>query len=210
MLDYACGTGILTLEAARRCAPGRVVGVDLSDRMLQRARLKASAAGLRVEVVRADAEQWEPPLSAFDVVMAAYLPKYVDLEEWLPRAARALRSGGRLLAYDFTYPRSALARAGWEAWWRVLGPRLARRPGWEAVAEELPALVRRTHWADAMQDALPLHGFTDVRVQRWAFGACTFVEARLAGQPARPLVPDLSPARALRPLLEPEPKPART
>ena len=38
ILDIGCGTGLTTREAARAAAPGRVVGVDVSERMLERAR----------------------------------------------------------------------------------------------------------------------------------------------------------------------------
>lgn len=177
VLDYACGTGLLTLAAARRCAPGRVVGVDISADMLARARAKA--AGLEgVAFVQADAEAWEPPAQAFDAVLAAYLPKYVEMDRWLPRAARALRPGGLLLAHDFTYPRSPVARRAWEAWWRALGPRLSAKPAWRDVAAELPGLVRGTRWVEAMVGALPRHGFGGVEVHRWCFGAAALVEAR--------------------------------
>ena len=179
VLDYACGTGLLTLAAARRCAPGRVVGVDASPDMLARAREKAARAALgRVAFVEADAERWAPPAAAFDVVLAAYLPKYVALDRWLPRAAEALRPGGLFVTYDFTYPSWGPARAGWEAWWRFLGPALARRPAWRAIGLELPGLVRSTAWLPALQEALPRHGFEGVAVRPLTFGACTLVTAR--------------------------------
>src|SRR5918995_5867861 len=38
VVDIGCGTGLTTREAARAAAPGRVVGVDVSVRMLERAR----------------------------------------------------------------------------------------------------------------------------------------------------------------------------
>src|SRR6184192_1890588 len=48
LLDVGTGTGLVALQAARRMGPeGKVVGVDLSDGMLEVARAKASLAGLR-------------------------------------------------------------------------------------------------------------------------------------------------------------------
>src|SRR3954468_5727014 len=43
VLDIGCGTGQTTREAARAAAPGRVVGVDISERMLDRARQHTQA-----------------------------------------------------------------------------------------------------------------------------------------------------------------------
>jgi len=46
VLDVGCGTGLTTREAACAAAPGRVVGVDVSEQMLQRARRLTAADGL--------------------------------------------------------------------------------------------------------------------------------------------------------------------
>lgn len=50
VLDIGCGAGLTTREAARAAAPGRVVGVDISERMLKRgprgARLRQAAGQL--------------------------------------------------------------------------------------------------------------------------------------------------------------------
>jgi SAM-dependent methyltransferase len=42
VLDIGCGTGQTTRDAARAATPGRVVGVDVSERMLERARQLAA------------------------------------------------------------------------------------------------------------------------------------------------------------------------
>jgi ubiquinone/menaquinone biosynthesis C-methylase UbiE len=46
VVDIGCGTGLTTREAARAAAPGRVVSVDVSERMLERARQLTAAEGL--------------------------------------------------------------------------------------------------------------------------------------------------------------------
>lgn len=45
VLDIGCGAGQSTREAARRAAPARVVGIDLSAPMLERARELTAAEG---------------------------------------------------------------------------------------------------------------------------------------------------------------------
>lgn len=177
VLDYACGTGLLSLAAARRCGPGRVVGVDLSEAMLAQARAKAAREGLDIRFVHGDAEAWKPAEGSFDVILAAYLPKYVDFDLWLSRAAPALRPGGRLLAYDFTLPANSWALRGWRLWWRIVRWRLAKDPAWKAVARDLGPLLARTRWVEAMQQALPRHGLAVDRVRSRAFGALTVIEA---------------------------------
>ncbi len=46
VVDIGCGTGLTTCGAARAAAPGRVVGVDVSECMLERARQVTAAERL--------------------------------------------------------------------------------------------------------------------------------------------------------------------
>jgi len=79
VLDVACGTGIIAMDAAARVSPGgSVLGVDLSGRMVEAARRKAiqmACANARFE--RMDAERLELPDACFDVVLCALGLMYV-------------------------------------------------------------------------------------------------------------------------------------
>jgi SAM-dependent methyltransferase len=100
VLDIACGTGIVSLAAARAVGPqGRVLGVDLSQRMVDAARERAARAGLgHAGFERMDAEHLELPGAGFDVVSCAlglmYLP---EPERAVREMLRMLRPGGRLV-----------------------------------------------------------------------------------------------------------------
>src|SRR3954451_16892750 len=62
VLDVACGTGLLTFEAARRVGPaGQVVGVDLSDKMIEAARRMPCTNVANVNFRRMDAQQLDLP-----------------------------------------------------------------------------------------------------------------------------------------------------
>lgn len=71
VLDLGCGAGLDSLIAARRSGPGgRVVGVDFSASMLERAHRAASDAGLRnVIFCRADAEALPIRSESIDVAL---------------------------------------------------------------------------------------------------------------------------------------------
>lgn len=100
VLDVACGTGLVSLAAARAVGPeGLVVGVDISARMVEAARERALRAGIgHAAFDRMDAEHLELPGAAFDVVTCAlglmYLP---DPERAVREMLRQLRPGGRLV-----------------------------------------------------------------------------------------------------------------
>src|SRR4051812_5864102 len=73
VLDIGCGTGLTTREAARAAAPGGVVGVDVSERMLERARELTAAEGLdnvRYELGDAEVHRFVP--AGFDVAISRF------------------------------------------------------------------------------------------------------------------------------------------
>lgn len=98
VLDIGCGNGQTTREAARLVAPGRVLGVDLSTRMLERARRHADEAGLEnVDLVRADAQVHPFEPGSFDVAISRTGTMFFgDPVAAFANIGRALRPGGRL------------------------------------------------------------------------------------------------------------------
>jgi ubiquinone/menaquinone biosynthesis C-methylase UbiE len=87
VLDVGTGTGQGVLAISQRFPDARVVGVDLSERMLERARTKVPAA--RFE--RADASALPFPRASFDLVTHANMIPFFD------EVARVLRPNGLAL-----------------------------------------------------------------------------------------------------------------
>ena len=108
VLDVACGTGTLALDAKHQVgAKGSVTGIDASAEMIERARRKANKAGLEVTFVTGTAQQLLFGDGRFDVVMGTlmlhHLPKPVRAA-FAREARRVLKPGGRLLLIDFGKP----------------------------------------------------------------------------------------------------------
>lgn len=99
VLDVGCGTGLLTrLSAKRLDYESHVVGVDLSDGALAKARELSNAEGLdqRVEFRKGDAERLELADESFDVVLSLYTLRHLpDPDRALREIVRVLRPGGR-------------------------------------------------------------------------------------------------------------------
>jgi len=95
VLDVACGTGLLTFEAARLVTTaGRVVGTDLSGRMIDAARRMAPA---NVSFQRMDAQKLDLRAASFDAVLCSLGLMYVpDPAAAVSEMLRVLRPGGRL------------------------------------------------------------------------------------------------------------------
>jgi ubiquinone/menaquinone biosynthesis C-methylase UbiE len=106
VLDIGCGCGATSIELARQVGPtGYVLGVDISEPMLGRAR-ECAPAGLPLEFVLADAtvhafEPWRSDLlfSRFGVMF------FADPVLSFANMRKALRAGGRLVFACWREPR---------------------------------------------------------------------------------------------------------
>jgi SAM-dependent methyltransferase len=100
VLDVACGSGNSALPAAELVGPGgRVLGVDVSDRLLALARAKAEQAGLDNAKFRlGDMRDLELPAASFDAVLLVFGVFFVPDMEALTRELWSLvKPGGRLV-----------------------------------------------------------------------------------------------------------------
>jgi ubiquinone/menaquinone biosynthesis C-methylase UbiE len=98
-VDIGCGTGLTTREAARAAAPGRVVGIDVSARMLARARQVTAAERLEnvcYELGDAQVHRFDP--ARFDVAISRFGTMFFsDSAAAFANIAAALRPGARLV-----------------------------------------------------------------------------------------------------------------
>jgi SAM-dependent methyltransferase len=99
VLDVGCGNGETTRAAARAATRGTALGVDLSTRMLERARELAAAEGItNVRFERADAQVHDFDDESFDVVVSRFGAMFfADRAAAFANLARALRSNGRMV-----------------------------------------------------------------------------------------------------------------
>ncbi len=122
VLDVACGNGNAALAAARRFA--RVTGVDYVPSLLERARARAAADGLALDLRVGDAEALPFADGAFDVVLSTFGVMFTPDQ---PRAARELlrvcRHGGRIALASWT-PDGFIGKV-----FRTIGAHLPPPPG---------------------------------------------------------------------------------
>lgn len=103
VLDLGSGPGMDSVLAARRVGPtGQVVGVDLCDEMIAKARHNADRVGVtNVEFVHAPIERLPLPDSSVDVVISnGVFNLCLDKPGVLAEVFRVLRPGGRLQMAD--------------------------------------------------------------------------------------------------------------
>ena len=99
VLDFGCGNGQSSRDAAWATPTGSVLGADLSAVMLEQARRQAEAEGLQnVNFVQADAQVHPFNPGAYDLAISRFGSMFfADKPVAFANIGRALRPGGRLL-----------------------------------------------------------------------------------------------------------------
>ena len=107
-LDVATGTGDLAIAVAS-LGLKKIVGIDISEKMLDIGRQKVNAKGLNqiITLHCADAEKIQFPDNTFDAITVAFgVRNFENLELGLTEMRRALRPGGVMLILEFSHPES--------------------------------------------------------------------------------------------------------
>ena len=101
ILDFGGGTGLLTLPLAKQAKS--VTLVDISEKMLEQARLKAEQQDIK-NIQFLEQDLLEPPLEQeIDlIVVSRVLHHMPDLDEALSLFHQHLKEDGQLLLADFT------------------------------------------------------------------------------------------------------------
>jgi ubiquinone/menaquinone biosynthesis C-methylase UbiE len=155
VLDACCGSGASAIPAAEAVGPqGSVLGVDLAEKLLERARARASARGLaNVEFRVGDLLDLGLPDAAFDAVVCVFGIFFVpDMEAAARELWRRVRPGGQL-AITTWGPRffEPVNSVFWDAV-RAVRPELHKgfNP-WDRISE--PAAVRSLLAAAGCEEA---------------------------------------------------------
>ena len=181
-LDLATGTGDIAFSLAARGA--RVIGLDVTLRMIELARGKAAAqttpAGRSpVRFLQGDMVALPFPGGSFDIVTTGYgLRNVPDLNAALEEIGRVLVPGGQVLSLDFNRPSNGLVRAIYLAYLTMVGAAL----GWLLHRDPdtyryIPASIRRYPGAEGVARLLESRGFRSVHAYPVLGGLMTIPHA---------------------------------
>jgi ubiquinone/menaquinone biosynthesis C-methylase UbiE len=154
VVEIGCGTGLNFSLIEQVIGPtGRIIGVDLTDEMLDEARLRVEKHGWsNVSFVQADAVSFQFPASVSAILSTFALLFVPECAEVIAHGSKALSPGGRFVVLDLKRPGRSL---GWLV--PILLPLvrpfavteevIAHRP-WEAARAAMQALLSECSWTE--------------------------------------------------------------
>jgi demethylmenaquinone methyltransferase/2-methoxy-6-polyprenyl-1,4-benzoquinol methylase len=187
--DVATGTAGVALQLSSR-GGGRVVGVDLTEAMVRRARQNVEKAGAAQSVVLAVGDAGRLPFSdsTFDALSFTYLLRYVeDPGATLAELARVVRPGGVVASLEFAVPENPLWRSCWWLYTRAVLPLAGWLTGgrpWLEVGRFLGPSISahyRTYPVSRTVEAWRDAGLTEVQVLRMSMGGGLVMRGVRAG-----------------------------
>jgi len=156
VLDLACGTGILTKQIAEKIPHAKIIGVDVTNNYLEKAREKLISYQ-KISFVNQDAEKLHLR-KRFDCITASYLPKYCTPDILVKNCLEHLNEGGKIILHDFTFPKNKLIQKLWNFYFKVIYLAGFFSPNWKQVFVDLPSLIRTTNWVKDYENVMRDHG----------------------------------------------------
>lgn len=172
-IDVATGTGKVAASLADRVGTfGHVVGVDVADRMVARARAQ-HADRIELEFVIGDALALPVEDATFDAATIAFgMRNLPDYRRGFEEMLRAVRPGGRIVCLEIARPGSLIGRLG-RTWFERIVPRLGSLIGQGRAYAYLVESVRGYPTPEEIAEVMRAAGLVDVAWTPLTFGMVT-------------------------------------
>ena len=177
ILDVATGTGDFAILAARCLNPERIIGIDISEGMMEVGRQKVNDAGMQsvIRFQKDDCTALSFDAATFDAVTVSYGARnFENLEGGLREMCRVLKPGGHLMLVELTTPPRFPMKQLFGIYSHVVMPLVGRLISHDDSAYTyLPRSMEAFPQAERLVPMLRSCGFSDVQFRRFTFGLST-------------------------------------
>jgi demethylmenaquinone methyltransferase / 2-methoxy-6-polyprenyl-1,4-benzoquinol methylase len=129
ILDVATGTADVAIMTTGILKADKIIGIDISDGMLEIGRQKVTKAGLAntIELLNGDSETIKFDDNSFDAVTVAFgVRNFQQLEKGLSEIRRVLKPGGKLVVLEFSKPKMPGVKTMYNLYMKVICPNLGK------------------------------------------------------------------------------------
>ncbi len=176
VLDIATGTGDVAI-AATAAHPDRIVGVDISEGMLEVGRKKITDKNLDkiISLQQGDSEQLQFNDASFDAVTVAFgVRNFQHLEKGLSEMQRVLKPGGKVFVLEFSKPTMFPVKQFYGFYSRYILPFVGKKISGDSSAYTyLPESVKHFPSGKAFGEVLQKCNFNSVVIKPLTFGIVT-------------------------------------
>ncbi len=177
ILDVATGTGDFAFEALSILNPKKIIGVDISQGMLDIAQQKITKRGLgdKFGVKLGDSEKLPFDANAFDAVTVAYgVRNFENLEMGLTDIRRVLKAGGKAVILEFSKPKVFPVKQLYKFYFNYITPGIGKLFSKDARAYTyLPESVAAFPDGKTFTALMDKVGFKNTKCRPLAFGICS-------------------------------------
>jgi len=177
ILDVATGTGDFAFEALRILKPEKIIGVDISQGMLDIAQQKIDSRHLgdRFGVKLGDSEKLPFADREFDAVTVAYgVRNFENLELGLTDIRRVLKPGGKAVVLEFSKPKVFPVKQLYKFYFNYITPAVGKIFSKDSRAYSyLPESVAAFPDGKDFTTLMDKVGFIHTKCRPLAFGICS-------------------------------------
>lgn len=177
VLDVATGTADVAVMTYKYLQPDEIIGIDISEGMLQLGREKVAKLLLNkhIQLFKGDSEAINFPDNTFDAVTVAFgVRNFQNLEKGLSEMRRVLKPGGKLVVLEFSKPKKQWFKGLYNLYMKVVAPRAGQwlsknKDAYQYLNNSVKAFPEGETFLHILQQS----GFSDTTLKRLSLGICT-------------------------------------
>ena len=181
ILDLATGTADLAIAMAKRNPQAHIIGMDISEKMLEIGKAKVAQQNLesQIELRIGDAASLPFEEGTFDAVTVAFgVRNFENLSKGLAEISRVLKTNGQVCILEFSMPETFPVKQLYRFYFNRVMPKIGK---WlskdDGAYSYLPASVEKFPKPEVFGDMLTSFGLKTQHIKRLSFGIATLYVA---------------------------------